>query len=86
MVAKSVIVQRQFEALRKVREVVEKHDPATAEQLRLVTPTGTIPNSIKQPDEVMSFIAHSVAALAELVDQHIEETKPRPRGRPRRAS
>jgi hypothetical protein len=51
-----------------------------------VTPNGTIPNSIKQPDEVMSFLAWSVAALAELVDQHIEETKPRPRGRPRKAS
>jgi hypothetical protein len=86
MVARSVIVQRQVEALRKVREVVEKHEHASAEQLRLVTPNGTIPNSIKQPDEVMSFLAWSVAALAELVDQHIEETKPRPRGRPRKAS
>ncbi len=85
MVARSVVIEHQREALKQIRDVIAKHDPAAVEQLRLLLPGGTIPNSIKQPDEVMTVLAKSVAVLAELVDQQIEAQKPKPRGRPRKA-
>ena len=82
MVARSVVVEHQMAALKQVRDVIAKHDPAAVEELRLLLPGGSIPNSIRQPDEVMTVLAKSVAVLAELVDQQIEAQKPRPRGRP----
>jgi hypothetical protein len=69
-------------ALKQIRDVINKHDPAAVEELRLLLPGGAIPNSVKQPDEVMTVLAKSVAVLAELVDQQIEAGKPRKRGRP----
>ena len=82
MVARSVVVEHQMAALKQIRDVIDKHDPAAVEELRLLLPGGTIPNSVKQPDEVMTVLAKSVAVLAKLVDEHIEESKPRRRGRP----
>ena len=82
MVARSVVIEHQAAALRQIRAVIEKHDPAAVEQLRRLTPGGGIPNSVKSPDEVMLFLAQSVAVLAERVDGLLEQTRPRPRGRP----
>ncbi len=84
MVARSVLVEHQVAALKQIRDVIAKHDPAAVEELRLLLPGGAIPNSIRQPDEVIMVLAKSVAVLAELVDQQIEAGKPRPRGRPRK--
>jgi hypothetical protein len=73
-----------MEALKQIRDVINKHDPAAVEELRLLLPGGAIPNSVKQPDEVMMVLAKSVAVLAELVDQQVEANAPKKRGRPRK--
>ena len=84
MVARSVVVDHQVAALKQIRDVIAKHDPSAVEELRLLLPGGTIPNSVKQPDEVMTVLAKSVAVLAELVDQQVEANAPKKRGRPRK--
>ena len=82
MVARSVVVEHQRVALEQVRAVVEMHSPETAEQLRLLLPGGATPNSVKSPDETITLLAESIVVLARLVDQQIEATKPKRRGRP----
>jgi hypothetical protein len=84
MVARSVVVEHQVAALKQIRDVIAKHDPAAVEELRLLLPGGAIPNSIRHPDEVMTVLAKSVAVLAELVDQQVEANAPKKRGRPRK--
>ncbi len=84
MAAREVIVAQQIAALGQIAEVLEKHAPEKAAQLRTLTPVGSVPNSARGLDETITFLAESVAVLARLVDQHIEQTKSRPRGRPRK--
>lgn len=86
MAAPQTVAIRQLNALSSTLEVIEKHDPQAVEQLRRLTPNGSPPNSFKQPDMFAAYLAEITAILAGLVDQHLEESKPRPRGRPRKQS
>ncbi|MDP8951780.1 MAG: hypothetical protein M3N18_06025 [Actinomycetota bacterium] len=81
----TAIAIAQETALKRVLSVIEKHDPDQAARLRALRPGGAMPHSVKMPNEVMTFLAESVATMVELVDQHIEESQ-RKRGRPRKAS
>jgi len=84
MVARSVVVEHQRHTLEEIRAVVERHAPERAQQLQLLLPGGVIPNSIKQPDETITLLAEAITVLAGVVDELVEQNKPRPRGRPRK--
>jgi hypothetical protein len=84
MAAREVVVQRQYAALVKILNVIEKHDSRAASELRRLTPGGAIPNSPRSLDETITFLAESVAALAGVVDALAKDAAPRRRGRPRK--
>ena len=83
MVARNLILQRQYDALAEIRTVVDRHAPEVGERLRVMVPGGAIPTSGNFPDETLTFLAESVAVLAKRLDELTEERKPRPRGRPK---
>jgi hypothetical protein len=84
MVATSVNAARGAEALRRITAHVEEH--GTTEQLdRLNRITGgRAPAPNKQPVEFSVYLAEALAIALELHDEHLEESKPRPRGRPKK--
>ncbi len=74
---------RQISALREIAEAIAQIDPEAAERLGRLSPHGAPPNSTRQPARFGAFLAEAVAALAKTVEA---QTKPRPRGRPPKAS
>ena len=83
MVAREVIVNKQIEALKQVLEVTERLDPDAVQELRSLTPSGMVPNSARSLDETILFMAQCTAVLAKTVDQQVEASKPKKRGRPK---
>jgi hypothetical protein len=81
MASREAIAIRQNEALREIRDVLEKHDPEAEGRLRKAadSESGSLPNSYKRPEEFAAYLAESVASLARLVDRQLT---PRRRGRP----
>ncbi len=85
MAARSVTAQRQEGALNRIREILEKHHPETEERLNVYTPAlGSVPNSIKMPDQFDLYVAECLQMFAELLDPILEDRKPKKRGRPPR--
>jgi hypothetical protein len=82
MAAREITLRRQHQAVTKVCDVLAKHAPEVAEELRLLTPGGTVPNSARTPDELMTYFAEAIVALAEVVDELVEANRPKKRGRP----
>ncbi len=85
MASTETTARKQLEALERVRTVVETYRPDEAHRLR-VLPDGRLPTSVKRPDEFATFLAESVAVLADVFDEREKANAPRPRGRPRKAS
>ena len=83
MAARDVVMARQHEAITELRNVIERHSPETAEQLRLLSYGGSVPNSVKSPDLFATYLAESINVLAGVVDELVEERRPKRRGRPR---
>jgi hypothetical protein len=79
-----VVRTRQHEAMTRVRDVIERHAPETAAELRNFTPDSVTPNFSKAPDATILYLAEALAALAKTVDQQVEANRPRRRGRPRK--
>jgi hypothetical protein len=84
MTATIVNAQRATEALTKVRDIVAEH--GTAEQQERLTRImgGPVPTPNRLPVEHATYQAEALAVLFEMVAGHIEASKPRPRGRPRK--
>lgn len=82
MAATTVIAQQQDRALKEVLTVLEEHDPETVQRLRVLTPTGSPPNSFRQPDAMATYLCECVASLARLYDQQARASAPKKRGRP----
>ncbi len=80
---------QQERCVNEVLDVLGRHDPAAVEQIEKYFGYGVRRWSVRggavaPQDEFMLLLAESVASLARLVDQQIEQAKPRPRGRPRK--
>jgi hypothetical protein len=80
MASRETIARRQVSALETICDVVAKHDPGAVEQLQHLTPGGTIPHTVKQPDAFAVYLVESLAVLARKVDELADAT-PKRRGR-----
>ena len=86
MPARDVVMARQHEAITELRNVIERHNPEKAAQLRLLSPGGSVPNSVKNQDLFATYLAESINVLAAAVDELLEASKPKKKGRPPKAS
>ncbi len=86
MVAREVVFDRQHQAITGVRDVIERYDPDVAARLSGLSSAGAVPNTAKSPDLFATYLAEAVVCLAKQVDELTEANRPRPRGRPPRAS
>jgi hypothetical protein len=80
------IARRQHEALTELTAILEKHDPEVGARVAKANHGGSIPNPVKNPLESNAFLAECILSLARIVDDLVEQSKPRPRGRPRKAA
>ena len=83
----SDIAQRQQVALESILSVLGRHDPEVIERIDHLFARGAMkwsPRSgVTTPqDEHLLILAEATATLARLVDELVEASKPRPRGRP----
>jgi hypothetical protein len=77
---------KQHESVSQLVGIIERRSPETVEQLRLLTPGGALPNSVKSPDALILYLVESTNFLSGVVDELVEANKPRPRGRPSSAT
>jgi hypothetical protein len=84
VVATSINATRAHEALRRVRDLVSEH--GSAEQLDRLDRIdgGRIPSPMKKPVEFGTYTSEALVVAFEIFGEHIEQSKPRPRGRPRK--
>jgi hypothetical protein len=82
VVATAITSRRGVEALNRVREIVEEH--GTDEQKKRLDRImgGRAPAPNRAPVEHAAYQAEALCVLYELFAEHIEQAKPRPRGRP----
>jgi predicted phage gp36 major capsid-like protein len=59
--ARSVIIEQQRVALEQIRGTIRKHDPQALDELLSRLPGDGVPNSARQLDETVTFLAKAVA-------------------------
>ncbi len=86
MTAGSVNNRRAYDALLRVRDLVEQYGTAEhRERLRRIM-GGAVPAPNRAPVELEAFQSEALVILFEMVGGLIEASKPQPRGRPRKKS
>jgi hypothetical protein len=84
VVATTITAGKAVEALRRVRAFVEEY--GTDEQGARLDGIqgGRVPTPNRSPIEHAAYTTEALVAVCEILGEHLEESKPRPRGRPRK--
>jgi hypothetical protein len=85
MTARSVIAERQHQALTELTTILERQDPEAAERLAKSNHGGGIPSPTKRPLENSTYLAECMLSLAHIVDKQLTPKKRAGRARLPRA-
>ena len=85
MTATTVNAERATGALAKVRDIVAEHGSDEQRERLDRVMGGSVPTPNRLPVEHATYQAEALSILFEMFAAHVEESKPRPRGRPRKA-
>jgi hypothetical protein len=83
MPSREAIAIRRLEALRQIRDVLQKYDPESEGRLRKTYRGNSLPTSERRVSEFGAYLAECVASLSRIVD---EQLTPRKRGRPKKTT
>ena len=87
----STVAEQQAAALDTILEVLARHDPKASLRIQTLFGRGARKWSVRggavgPQDEFLLILAEAVASLSKLVDQQVEASKPKKKGRPPKAS
>jgi hypothetical protein len=84
VVARGITSEKGTAALQRLHDLVEEHGTDAQRQKLDKIAGGRVPSPARAPLEFEVYLAEALVAAFEIFGEHIEQSKPRPRGRPRK--